>query len=220
MNKEKLLRIFGNYLDKIFTEINIKTEKLEGIKNDIQGKTLQFADITDEYDRVVSEIKKEKEELRRDKSLLLEQQNKAQIEQKGWVSKKDKIGSEIISVENDIKVLKEKKERLQKETQNVGVLESIKQNLTKDIIKLKNEYENTNKELLEIKEENKQDIIKYKEEVESIRKEKQAELDRVTPTIEELEVKQKQLTQKEKGLSIIEKRYKKLFEEQGGGFKV
>jgi len=220
MNKEKLLRIFGNYLDKIFAEVDIQEAQIATLNKSIQEKTSMFTNISNEYDRVMTEIGKEKRNIQGDRNLLVQQKEEINSIKMGLKSKQDEMLRELNGLASDVKELKYQKELLQKDTRNVGVLKTIKKTLEEDISLLRKDYQEMDQKLSDAKKENQRLIAEFQKEVNQLKEEKQTQLDKVIPTIEELEIKRKQLTQREEGLNIIERRYKKLFDEQGKGFKV
>jgi len=89
-------------------------------------------------------------------------------------------------------------------------------------------------EIKDIRDNNKIDIEEYKDyiykcnedkviiekDIDNLKKTRREEESHILPTIKELNSKAKMLDQKERDLSVVEQRFKKLYEVHGASFRV
>lgn len=200
-------------IEKIKDEQKLELDKYNSVKDLVDSLKKEEVKINSDLNKRMLDVVAREEQIK----LAEEKSTKKLNEEKDVVSK-------LVQTRNDIS---EDIERLKQETKNLKPLQTLKETLESTIADLsKKEQESRDKfnslvksgeeELLKLLKRNKE----AEQELAKIKEENAKEFGVLKPRIEALNKKEEELSEKEKALSVVESRYKKLFSDQGISFKI
>jgi len=210
----------NQYVNDVFNKIKEDTEQLTSVSLELKLEETKLDNIKEIYQNTINAnrlekgiVTREKESLSKDIDDFSRKFSKFNQEKTQWLSNLDVFKREINNLEN-------KKLRLIKETSELEKLEKNKLDLISEI--------------KDIRDNNKIDIEEYKDyiykcnedkviiekDIDNLKKTRREEESHILPTIKELNSKAKMLDQKERDLSVVEQRFKKLYEVHGASFRV
>lgn len=209
------------------------TDSVESIFTDIESAITLSNNLNKEVESLkqnIDQLSKEKVELESYKSILTDIENSRIALKNEEQEHKNKVLNAVnnyITIQNNIELENMKLNELKQLTRNKSVIEN---ELSAINIVLKNsiqEVKDTQNKLKLLSDEHETKIREYnteinnkKSELNKIIVELQDKQGQIVPKIEALNAREKRLEQKERDLSVIEQRYKKLFKEAGRNFRV
>lgn len=218
--RNKINDMVNSFLNELETEINKLEATSACLREEIVNKTETLKKFSEELSVVLKDKTDAEVQIRQGFAKLAEAEEPHKIRVKNLEVRREELRKTIKMLEFKETEFQANLSRQTDLEKRIKSLETIKEGLEQeieelsiDIISLKDKKETEEKSL--------QIIIKeLKEKVEE-ENNKFNELSRIIlPKHEELEAKEKRLIEKEKSLLIIEQRYKELYEAKGGGFKV
>lgn len=224
---KELLNIINKTIfdvDNIVIKIN---EELEKKNKDLSDINLKFLEMSKVIDNLIVEKKETEKYIADIKNKLDEDILKFENEKNSFYNSYDKelllLNKNIKNREVIEKEIEDKNKILISLNNKIVGTESLKSeldNIIQDIQKKKDILTNLDNTIIERNKELNQLVLNSKKELDDIKLNKEKELNNLLPTIESLNARDKELKKKEADLDVVISRYKKLYEEKGGGFKI
>lgn len=218
--KNKLLANVKKAIEDLTVEI-LDTSK---IVSDNKEKIVKQTNTLDELNKAKKEIEEESKTIlknvndRKSELLKIEDAHKSKVE--NAATDYNKLVSASIEVKTELDRLESKKIEMEKVLKEISREQLVFTTLESSIADAKKELTAINDSIKQAEQNFKQQEKEQKARLDKLVKDIEEKKKSVLPTIQELDLRKKQLDTKEKDLVTVENRLKKLFKEQGGSFRV
>jgi len=218
--KNNILGDINSGIINIFKEVEVTINEITLIDIELQKKKKELSNITDTYNNTVNANKQEKGIILNSLNALKEREQEFSIKRNLFENDRNSWLSNLDSIRNEIDRLNTNKTILLKEIEKGNSLIKVKDELTVEVKDLRKDKINLGEELNILIKENQDIKDGLTLNIDELRKTKKEEEKHILPTIEELNTKAKMLDQREKDLSVVEQRFKKLYAVHGSSFRV
>lgn len=200
-------------IEKIKDEQKLELDKYNSVKDLVDSLKKEEVKINSDLNKRMLDVIAREEQIK----LAEEKSTKKLNEEKVMVF-------QLVQTRDDVS---EDLERLKQETKNLKPLQTLKETLESTIADLSKKEQDARDKFNSLVKSGEEELLKLlkrnkeaEQEFAKIKEENAKEFGVLKPRIEALNKKEEELSEKEKALSVVESRYRKLFSDQGISFKI
>jgi chromosome segregation ATPase len=225
--KENILQSFSRNVNETFGLLQEVINEIELANKKLLSVTLEYSTVVENTNKLnketndsivslqrdINSFNKEKEEFNNSVNKFNQTKSLFEKDYSNKVSSRDSISKEIETLSVKLESIKNQidaKETISKELKSLG----------EEVVSKSDELNQLNQSIVDIKKDIDRMKLDGKKELQETILDIETRRKTVLPTIEMLNEREKSLNEKEKGIAIIEARYKRLYQEKGVGFKL